>query len=138
MVNWSKEEVAAYQKQFTTSVLKQKGACRECDKSLPDGRTKYCCDECRVKYRRRQNSKGAKAERAHEHVSGGMMTLHKDAAPIDDGPCTINRCPDCGAVYDATTTCSGDKNRRQFTRREHNGDYDYFVCFCGHTYTRYK
>lgn len=112
--------------------------CAECNGPLPKGRSKYCCNECGIKYERRQRNKSAKKERAHEHVSHGMMTLHKEAAPIDDGPCTVNKCPDCGAMYDPTATASRDCNRRQFTRREHNGDYDYFVCFCGYKYTRYR
>ncbi len=67
--------------------------------------------------------------------------LPKDTPPLDDGIGTLNVCPHCFDRYDPTKhgrvpPC----NARQFTKRDELAgvDYDYFVCRCGMTWTRYK
>ena len=84
------------------------------------------------------------------HRKGGerVASVPKDAPPIErnangtEYAGTANKCPECGASYDATETCSGDRNRRQYTRHDRatGVDYDWFECFCKPpvTWLRYK
>ena len=144
MAKFTEDEAAELFKRVgaTSKALREP---RECGREgcetvfTPTGpRGKYCCDKCRELVKAEQNK--AYKERDPEYHK--TKTLAK--APSDYGDPfsgVANECPDCGAMYDATSTCSGDKNRRQFTRVEKGIDYDYFVCFCGdkgHTMTRYK
>lgn len=49
-------------------------------------------------------------------------------------------CPDCGAKWDDTETCSGTKNRWQWTEMQGGVSFDKFKCLClpPHKYDRYK
>ena len=141
MPNYTEDEyreLLANQSKATKQAPREPRTCaREgCDEVfIPTKRGKYCCDRCKGLVKAAQNA--AYKERGPEYHK--TKTLAK--APSDYGDPfkgEVNRCPDCNAVYDSTTTCSGDKNKRQFTTKFKGIDMDGFICFCGHRHWRYK
>ena len=106
--------------------------CRICGN--PVGKFKqYICDDeaCTRAYKNLQERDARRAKR-------NLPSVAECPDLGDPFPGEANTCPDCGAAYDPTATASRGSNKRQFTRREHGIDMDYFICFCGHKWTRYK
>ena len=106
--------------------------CAICGKPVGKYKQRVCDDEaCTIAYK-------ALAEKDARRAKCGKPSVAECPNLNDPFEGEPNTCPDCKAVYDSTTTCSGDKNKRQFTTKFKGIDMDGFICFCGHRYWRYK